>query len=216
MRARDRAVAALDAILEEPLLWDTPGSLDAWAEADAEQLKAFFSDAVYELLEEGAYKPPPPAIELVADAHEAIEVLAEQHNDISADKLVWACRAAILRLRQALKGLEVIPQAVWPRLLLKSKKVLVLFAAGLSALPVAVGSGVAVDVCKDVIRYGTFDVAYKGDDEPAKEREPNPDETRRTQIDEAILRAQLRKAEAEAALAEEALTQMRSQSVESE
>lgn len=213
LRGRDRVVVALDAIMndEQGFLSGT-GDLSEWHEVDTGPISTLFSDALVTFLEFGGHRPPPSATELVLAQRSAIEGLVECAGQFDRRQRSSALTQKMTELRQALDVLPAIPRSAWPRLLLKSKKVLAASLVGAFAFTGLVAQGVAEDVVKDVVAHSTLETLIREDDsQPQPSAEAEHQTSTEQELRAAILRAQLRKAEAEAAIAEAAVRRSREQ-----
>ncbi len=215
--ARDETVRALDALLEDDAFWTVEQRRGGAAQSLACQL---FTQSLTDVLVTTGYKPPPPAEQLVAAARHAVadveELDEERYAAVDWPGLAVLARSRVRRLSRALHGMELLPSRTRWSLLLKGKRVL----AGVLAAAIAVPGLAAQDIAKDYVKnvYNVYAVdSLQPPEEAGRGRaDVDQDGGAREDGDEredggtredgdlrrALLEAPLRKAEAEARLAE--------------
>jgi hypothetical protein len=204
-RARVRTVAALDAVLagDNPLWAEDTNGLTL-GDLDYSLVEGLLSDSLIDYLEDHGHTPPPSASDLVDDVSAAIALMqSESESHLGRNELSRAARDRLQALRSAVDGLDLTPGSTSP-LLLKAKKVFAAVMMGTVALGGQVVEGVAVDMVKDVVKASAFYSIVEPDEVDRDDAVDRADQlpSDRESLEIAILRAELRKAEAEALIAE--------------
>lgn len=196
--ARDETVRALDALLEDDDFW----TVEQKRSDGAPKLRAseLFKRSLAQVLATSGYNPPPPAERLVASARNAIKEIedleGEHYEQFDWLRLAYVARSRVRTLANALEGMELVPSKSRFSLLLRGKSVLLAALAASIAVPGLAAQDIAKDYLKDVYNVYVLHAV------PASDDGEEPDLVQEADLSRALLEAQVRKAEAEAQLAE--------------